>query len=122
MSLTTIEILQELLLQGRKVNKFSFLNETGSVCLAQRVLDIRQTLNWNIRSRAIKGKGALREYWLEPEEIKRIKAGLYPNRQQAEPKENTAEMPQKTVLRSELTPNGVKVEKVEQLGLGLPWQ
>ena len=122
--LTTQERLEELLLDGRRVNKFSFLQETGSVCLAQRILDIRQTKNWNIRSKAIKGKGALREYWLEPNEIKRIKAEIGTYKQLAEPTENTAETSQKGHLRSELTPTGVKIERVEeeQTGLGLPWQ
>lgn len=122
--LTTQERLEELLLDGRRVNKFSFLQETGSVCLAQRILDIRQTKNWNIRSKAIKGKGALREYWLEPSEIKRIKAEIYPHKQSAEDNKNNAETSQKGHLRSELTPNGVKIEQVkeEQLGLGMPWE
>ena len=121
--LTTSETLQELLLDGRRVNKFSFLQETGSVCLAQRILELRQ-LGWNIRSKAIKGKGALREYWLEPNEIKRIKAEIGTYKQLAEPTENTAETSQKGHLRSELTPNGVKIERVddEQIGIGLPWQ
>ena len=122
--LTTQERLEELLLDGRKVNKFSFLQETGSVCLAQRILDIRQTKNWNIRSKAIKGKGALREYWLEPSEIKRIKAEIYPHKQLTEDNKNNAETSQKGHLRSELTPTGVKIEQVkeEQLGLGMPWE
>ena len=121
--LTTSETLQELLLDGRRVNKFSFLQETGSVCLAQRILELRQ-LGWNIRSKAIKGKGALREYWLEPNEIKRIKAQIGTYKQLTEDNKNTAETSQKGHLRSELTPNGVKIERVEeeQTGLGLPWQ
>ena len=121
---TTVEILEALLLDGRKVNKFSFLQETGSVCLAQRILDIRQTKNWNIRSKAIKGKGALREYWLEPSEIKRIKGQIGTYKQLAEADKNTAETSQKAPLRSELTPTGVKIEQVkeEQLGLGMPWE
>ena len=122
--LTTQERLEELLLDGRRVNKFSFLQETGSVCLAQRILDIRQTKNWNIRSKAIKGKGALREYWLEPNEIKRIKAQIGTYKQLVEPNKNTAETSQKAPLRSELTPTGVKIERTEeeQIGIGLPWQ
>ena len=121
--LTTSETLQELLLDGRRVNKFSFLQETGSVCLAQRILELRQ-LGWNIRSKAIKGKGALREYWLEPSEIKRIKAKIGTYKQLAEADKNTAETSQKAPLRSELTPTGVKIEQVkeEQLGLGMPWE
>lgn len=75
MQKTSTEILQDLLLKGRKVNKFTFLDYTNSVCLAQRVLELRQ-LGWNIRSRAIKGKGNLREYWLDREEIDRINSRL----------------------------------------------
>ena len=92
--------------------------------MAQRIHDIRQTKNWNIRSKAIKGKGALREYWLEPSEIKRIKGQNGTYKQLAEPNKNNAETSQKGHLRSELTPNGVKIEQVkeEQLGLGMPWE
>lgn len=72
MNKTTSEQLQSMLLSGVKINKFKFLDATNSVCLAQRILELRQ-MGWNIRSRAIKGKGNLREYWLDREEIDRIK-------------------------------------------------
>ena len=115
--LTSQQVLEELLLSGRRVDKFVFLHESGSVCLAQRILDIRQTLGWNIRSRAIKGKGALREYWLEPEEILRIKAkesiakrDLVEVEQLANELEKAVEMPSN------------EPEKQEQLGLGMPWE
>ena len=121
--LTSQEILEELLLDGRKVNKFTFLKESGSVCLAQRILDIRQTLGWNIRSRAIKGKGALREYWLEPEEIQRIKGNLKPSgevkkedKQLIEENRNLAEKATES-LESER-----KAYYEEQMGLGFPWE
>lgn len=69
---TTQEIVEDLLLEGKHITKFDLLNYANSVCLAQRILDIRQTKGWLIRSKSVKGKGTLKEYWLEPEEIDRI--------------------------------------------------
>lgn len=69
---TTTEILQEALLLGKHLTKFDFLNLTNSVCLAQRVQELRQ-MGWNIVDKNVPGKGTLKEYWLEPEEIARIK-------------------------------------------------
>lgn len=108
---TSSEILQDLLLKGRKVNKFTFLDYTNSVCLAQRVLELRQ-LGWNIRSRAIKGKGNLREYWLDREEIDRLNSRLTESQNTedevlVEENNNVAENEEKGVLEE------------EQLGLGL---
>lgn len=108
---TSSEILQDLLLKGRKVNKFTFLDYTNSVCLAQRVLELRQ-LGWNIRSRAIKGKGNLREYWLDREEIDRLNSRLTESQNVedevlVEENNNVAENEEKRVLEE------------EQLGLGL---
>lgn len=70
---TTQEIVEELLLQGKHINKFDLLSVANSVCLAQRILDIREQRGWDIRSASVKGKGTLKEYWLEPDEIARIK-------------------------------------------------
>ena len=121
--LTSQQILEELLLDGRKVNKFTFLKESGSVCLAQRILDIRQTLGWNIRSRAIKGKGALREYWLEPEEIQRIKGNLKPS---AEVKQEDKQLIEENKNLAEKATESLESERKayyeEQMGLGFPWE
>ena len=132
--LTSQEVLQELLLDGRRVNKFTFLHESGSVCLAQRVLELRQA-GWNIRSRAIKGKGALREYWLEPEEIQRIKGNLKPFSEVKKEVEQLTENLEKAVEIEDMKPteqlvsecaesleNEQKIYEEEQLGLGLPWE
>ena len=132
--LTSQEVLQELLLDGRRVNKFTFLHESGSVCLAQRVLELRQA-GWNIRSRAIKGKGALREYWLEPEEIQRIKGNLKPFSEVKKEVEQLTDNLEKAVEIEDLKPteqlvsecaesleNEQKIYEEEQLGLGLPWE
>lgn len=69
---TTQEIVEDLLIQGKHINKFDLLAYANSVCLAQRILDIREQKGWNIRSASIKGKGTLKEYWLDKEEIERI--------------------------------------------------
>lgn len=70
---TTQEIVEELLLQGKHINKFDLLSMANSVCLAQRILDIKEQKGWNICSKSVPGKGTLKEYWLEPDEIARIK-------------------------------------------------
>lgn len=72
---TTQEIVEDLLLKGKHINKFDLLSVANSVCLAQRILDIREQKGWNICSKSVPGKGTLKEYWLEPEEIKRITTG-----------------------------------------------
>ena len=65
----------QMLLKGRHITKLDLFNESDihSSCLPQRIYDIRQTTDWNISSASVKGKGTLREYWLEPGEIARIK-------------------------------------------------
>ena len=70
---TTQEIVEELLIQGKHINKFDLLAHANSVCLAQRILDIKEQKGWNIRSASVKGKGTLKEYWLDEDEIARIK-------------------------------------------------
>lgn len=70
---TTQEIVEEMLLKGKHINKFDLLSVANSVCLAQRILDIKEQKGWNIRSASVKGKGTLKEYWLEDDEIARIK-------------------------------------------------
>ena len=70
---TTQEIVEDLLIQGKHINKFDLLAHTNSVCLAQRILDIKVQKGWNIRSASVKGKGTLKEYWLDEDEITRIK-------------------------------------------------
>lgn len=119
---TTSEILQDALLNGKHLTKFDFLNMTNSVCLAQRILELRQ-MGWNIQDKAVKGKGNLREYWLEPQEIARLKNQPHTkrfedenekNEQLTEPIENLVETAS-TVLKND--------EAIyEQVGLGLPWQ
>ena len=63
-----------MLLKGKHINKFDLLNATNSVCLAQRIQEIRED-GWNILSKPIKGKGNLAEYWLPDDESKRLTEG-----------------------------------------------
>ena len=106
---TSQEIVEELLLSGRHINKFDLLSIGHTVCLAQRILDIRQTKGWNISSASVKGKGTLKEYWLEPEEIERIKSKKQADEQSFTGQQKNAETAQKQA----------EIEEFEQIGLGL---
>ena len=110
------EIAQELLLKGEHINKGQFHATYGTFTLTQRIEEIRKE-GWDVRSKTIPGKRGMVEYWLEPQEIDRIKNKPYKpileqkpsDEQLVEEKQNIAEMPSKTAEN----------EKYEQLGLGL---
>lgn len=89
---TSSEILQEALLSGRSLTKFDFMQitPTHSVCLAQRVEELRKE-GWVILDRQVKGKGNLKEYYLEKAEIERILARNKRVEQLVEQTKNTAE-------------------------------
>ena len=77
---TSIEDVKRLLLSGRHFTKNDLRRENyvNSSCLSQRIYDLRHLakygcLDWDIKWRSVPGKGTLREFWLEPEEIERIK-------------------------------------------------
>lgn len=72
---TTKEVLERALLMGKSITKFDFMNLTpqSSVCIAQRVKELRKD-GWGILSRTVKGKGGLVEYYLPQEEIERLTA------------------------------------------------
>lgn len=93
---TSSEILQEYLLSGRSLTKFVFMDitPTHSVCLAQRVEELRKE-GWVILDRQVKGKGNLKEYYLEKSEIERIKARNKRVEQLVEQTRNIAETSQK---------------------------
>ncbi len=109
---TTTEEVKAMLLSGRHITKLDLFyeSEINSSCLPQRIYDIKHETDWNIQSKSVKGKGTLREYWLEPEEIKRIKGQL------TEDNKNIAEKPQNEPVCEVREPIN------EQMGLGLPWQ
>ena len=85
------------------------MTPTHSVCLAQRVEELRKS-GWNILDRQVKGKGGLKEYYLEPSQISHLKKC---DEQLLTENRNLAEMASKS-LESE---NEVYFE---QMGLGIP--
>ena len=106
--LNTTEHAMELLLDGRRITKFDFAKETDvhSVCLSQRVYEIRHNYGWDVKGRSVPGKGTLREFWLEPEEIKRIKGLNKKNEQTHVQTQNVSQKAQNE-------------PQIEQLGIGL---
>ena len=118
---TTTEILQEALLLGKHLTKFDFLNLTNSVCLAQRVQELRQ-MGWNIVDKNVPGKGTLKEYWLEPEEIARIKVASVcnvPLKAMEQDKEMNEQIEKNIENLRETAQKVAQNEKYEQMGLGL---
>lgn len=118
---TTTEILQEVLLHGKHLTKFDFLNLTNSVCLAQRVQELRQ-MGWNIVDKNVPGKGTLKEYWLEPEEIARIKVASVcnvPLKAIGQDKEMNEQIEKNIENLRETAQKVAQNEKYEQMGLGL---
>ena len=117
---TTTEILQEVLLDGKHLTKFDFLNLTNSVCLAQRVQELRQ-MGWNIVDKNVPGKGTLKEYWLEPEEIARIKVASVcnvPLKAMEQDKEMNEQIEKNIENLRETAQKVAQNEKYEQMGLG----
>lgn len=118
---TTTEILQEVLLDGKHLTKFDFLNLTNSVCLAQRVQELRQ-MGWNIVDKNVPGKGTLKEYWLPPEEIARIKVASVcnvPLKAMEQDKEMNEQIEKNIENLRETAQKVAQNEKYEQMGLGL---
>lgn len=118
---TTTEILQEALLLGKHLTKFDFLSLTNSVCLAQRVQELRQ-MGWNIVDKNVPGKGTLKEYWLEPEEIARIKVASVcnvPLKAIGQDKEMNEQIEKNIENLRETAQKVAQNEKYEQMGLGL---
>lgn len=105
--MTTKEIVKRMLMQGKRITKFDLLTVSNSVCLAQRIQEIRNS-GWDVQSKTVKGKGTLVEYWLEQSEIERITGVKSSDEQLLTEMENIAE-----------TPNIVPKIAEEQVSLGL---
>ena len=118
---TTTEVLMEALLDGRHLTKFDFLDMTNSVCLAQRVLELRQE-GWDIKDKPVKGKGNLREYWLEQKEINRIRARehrIIENTIHIKKKDSGEQLLKETEKVAEKDQKTAQIEHYEQMGFGL---
>lgn len=110
----TEDIARELLLSGKRINKFDFINICGSTCLPQRIKDIRYKSDWDIQYRSVPGKGTLREYWLEPEEIARIRGNFKAKMERIKEDEQLTTADKNNVETASNKP------RIEQMGLGLP--
>lgn len=105
--MTTRQIVERMLMQGKRITKFDLLTVANSVCLAQRIQEIRNS-GWDVQSKTVKGKGTLVEYWLEQAEIDRILGRNSDDEQSFTETENIAQEGLKTALIKE-----------EQVSLGL---
>ena len=114
---TVKQIAQELLLKGERINKGDFHAQYKTFTLTQRIEEIRHEDKWDVKSRTIPGRRGMVEYWLEPEEIDRIKNAQYmPISKQIETDEQSAE------VDTNIASGGLEMaqnEFYEQLGLGL---
>lgn len=113
---TVKELAQEEMLNGNRINKGDFHAKYKTFTLTQRVEEIRKD-GWDVKSKTIPGKRGMVEYWLEPEEIERIKNAQYmPISKQIETDEQSVE------VDTNIAPGGLEMaqnEFYEQLGLGL---
>lgn len=123
---TIKEIAQDLLLKGEHLNKGDFHAAYHTFTLTQRIEEIRKgdegrNNGWDVKSKTIPGRKGMVEYWLEPQEIERIKNTQYvaiseqndSDEQLIEENKNLAEMASES-LKSE-----DNAYFNEQLGIGL---
>lgn len=126
---TSIEDVKRLLLSGRHISKEDLRRENyiNSSCLSQRIYDLRHLakygcLDWDIKWRSVPGKGTLREFWLEPEEITRIKVASVcnvPLKAIGQDKEMNEQIEKNIENIRETAQKVAQNEKYEQMGLGL---
>lgn len=119
--ITTEQLVREMLLSGRHISKVDMREASviNSDCLPQRIKDIRYKTDWDIKYRSVPGKGSLREYWLEPQEIARIREKTQRIERFSEEKKSDEQLliPQENI--AETSRKQAETEKYEQMGLGL---
>lgn len=119
---TIKETAMELLLNGEHINKSDFHATYKTFTLTQRVEEIRNTNKWDVKSKPIPGKRGMVEYWLEPEEIERIKNlphTLTNSEQNASGEQLLTENKNLAEKASESLKNEDEAYYTEQLGIGL---
>lgn len=102
------ELAKWHLLNGDHINKGDFHQKYHTFTLTQRINEIRDD-GWDVQSKTIPGKNGMVEYWLEPEEIERIKGRKQADEQSFTGQQNHAQKPSKSAQNAEY----------EQLGIGL---
>lgn len=118
---TIKEIAMELLLNGEHINKSDFRDEYKTFTLTQRIEELRNKDKWDVKSKTIPGKHGMVEYWLEPDEIERIKKTphMVSNQEQNDSDEQLVE---ENKNLAEMASESLKSEDnayFEQMGLGL---
>ena len=115
------ETAMELLLNGEHINKSDFHAKYHTFTLTQRIEELRRD-GWNIKSKTIPGRKGMVEYWLEPEEIARIKvasACKVPLKALEQDKEMNEQIEKNIENLRETAQKVAQNEKYEQMGLGL---
>lgn len=111
--MTIKETAKSLLLQGVHINKGEFYRQFKTFTLTQRIEEIRKE-GWNVKSKIIPNTSGMVEYWLEPQEIERIKNGV------VEPRKDEDEQLHFAPLKEPVDePKKAQSEEYEQLGIGI---
>lgn len=118
---TIKEIAMELLLNGEHLNKGEFHDRYHTFTLTQRIEEIRRLDKWDVKSKTIPGRKGMVEYWLEPQEIERIKNTQYVAI--SEQNESDEQLVEENKNLAEMASESLKSEDNayfnEQLGIGL---
>lgn len=107
-------------MNGEHLNKGDFHATYHTFTLTQRIEEIRKD-GWNVKSKTISGRKGMVEYWLEPDEIERIKKTphMVSNQEQNDSDEQLVE---ENKNLAEMASESLKSEDnayFEQMGLGL---
>ena len=118
---TIKETAMELLLDGQHINKGNFHDQYNTFTLTQRIEEIRRIDKWDVKKKTIPGKRGMVEYWLEPQEIERIKnkQSRTISEQNASDEQLLSENKNLAEKASESLKNEDKAYYTEQLGIGL---
>ena len=118
---TIKETAMELLLNGEHINKAEFHSKYHTFTLTQRIEELRRD-GWNIKSKTIPGRKGMVEYWLEAEEIARIKVASVcnvPLKAVEQDKEMDEQIEKNIENLRETAQKVAQNERYEQMGLGL---
>lgn len=118
---TIKETAMELLLDGQHINKSDFREQYNTFTLTQRIEEIRRIDKWDVKKKTIPGKRGMVEYWLEPQEIERIKnkQSRTISEQNASDEQLLTENKNLAEKASESLKNEDEAYYTEQLGIGL---
>lgn len=108
-------------MNGEHINKAEFHSKYHTFTLTQRIEELRRD-GWNIKSKTIPGRKGMVEYWLEAEEIARIKVASVcnvPLKAVEQDKEMDEQIEKNIENLRETAQKVAQNERYEQMGLGL---